>query len=271
MQAEYYKTGIAVFGDTLTWRENLYQLGGIFNKNLGGRIGWFFKKESEPVLMQFIANANAGAIQPLPSTKGQRGQQQVTATPQMVPFGQVQQAMSPQDAMVRLTLNATQPQKTPQDAMEHFLQPVTLPGTTFTPQQALTLLNGGRPNIPQPRPLVPAPVAVGITTPTTVNYPNTFIAADGVTYQIVMQTVPLPHVGQTIIFRDDGNVDVQLVITKVVSFDHIRVSRVDRTNVQDDDVLEDAHVIVIDGKWRIASANFLDVQHHYTLTFLPKQ
>ena len=72
LQAAYYGKGIAVYGPTQAWKEDLKALGGKYNSNLGGQPGWIFGAGREQALMQFIANANAGVIAPTPVPAGAR-------------------------------------------------------------------------------------------------------------------------------------------------------------------------------------------------------
>ncbi len=72
------------------------------NGNLKGRPGWIFQRNKEAELMQFIAQAQQGLIQPAAPTTTQTAFP--IATPQLSPFGQTQPAMTPQAAMARLTI-----------------------------------------------------------------------------------------------------------------------------------------------------------------------
>ena len=93
--AAYYGKGIAVYGPTQAWKEDLKTLGGRYNPNLGGQPGWIFGKAREPELMQFLANANAGVVRPTPAPVAQRSpyRQQapaIQAMPGMAPLPTIQ-------------------------------------------------------------------------------------------------------------------------------------------------------------------------------------
>lgn len=249
LNAEYYGQGIAVFGDTLTWKENIKQLGGgSFNKNLNGNPGWIFPKTAEPTVMQFIANANAGLVQPIPDPKRTFPQFQQTpqqfAQPQMVPFGQVQPVMTPQAAMTRLLV--AQPQvPTPT------LNRVGIPAPA-----------------PSPRQLVPAPVTVAPATPTAVMFPNIFMAADGLTYQIVMYTVPRPTLGQRCLVQvgeAEINYTVSTVPTPEAITDSVLITQEPEAGTtwpQEGGPVSRA--VLSAGKWQIHG-----MQDEHTVTFLP--
>lgn len=255
LNAEYYGQGIAVFGDTMTWKENIKQLGGgSFNKNLNGSPGWIFPKTAEPVVMQFIANANAGLVQPIPDPKRVAPQfQQVPqqfAQPQMVPFGQVQPVMSPQAAMTRLMV--AQPQ-------------VPQPGFTVpTP----TLNRVGIPvPAPSPRQLVPAPVTAAPATPTAVTFPNIFMAADGLTYQIVMYTVPLPSLNQRCVVKvgeAEINYTVVTITTPGAPVDSVFITQDLTPEAEAGTEPPMSRAVLSAGKWQIHG-----MQDEHSVTFLP--
>lgn len=64
----YTDKSFAVFGDTKTWKNNLLNLGGRFNRNLGGNAGFIFSNKKAEDVQQFINSAAAGQVQPLPDT-----------------------------------------------------------------------------------------------------------------------------------------------------------------------------------------------------------
>ncbi|MEO6068885.1 MAG: hypothetical protein ABIQ41_13015 [Gemmatimonadales bacterium] len=241
MQAEYYKNSLAVFGNTKPWKENIKQLGGSFNGNLAGRPGWVFKKELEPIVMQFIANANAGYIQPIAPAAPTP-----VAQPQMVPFGQVAPALTPQDAMARLTMQ--QPQ-----------MPVTMPQVP-TPQQ---------PQMPVMMPQVPTPQPARLLTPLPqlVKFPNVFVAADGVVYQMIMYVVPVPQVGQTVTLSmgtGDARVGavykVEEILSSLEQIDDILIKREAVEEGEEDQV---SRAVIMAGKWQIPG---LGAEHSLTFS-----
>lgn len=70
-----YGKGLAVFGDTKPWKENLKSMGGKYNGSLKpyGQDsppvpGWIFGKAKEDELNQFVQQALSGQIQPTPFT-----------------------------------------------------------------------------------------------------------------------------------------------------------------------------------------------------------
>lgn len=248
MQAEYYTDrSIAVTGNTKPWKENLKALGGSFNMNLRGRPGWIFPRTQEASVMQFIANANAGMIQPI------QPQQQQVATPQMVPMGQIQPAMTPQAALARLTIQPGQP-ASPGQTMQ-LGQPIQPPMPTVQIPAQFT------------RPLEPQPVVVVGTQPMPMRFPNMFVAADGLTYQIVMYTVPLPNRGQRITL-DVGEHLLEYVVSaaqkEMGPFDEIFITQVRTADMDPAEQLATSRAVLINGEWKIAG-----MQEEHTLTFQP--
>jgi hypothetical protein len=250
MQAEYYSDkSIAIFGETKPWASDLRGLGGSFNKNLRGRPGWIFPRTKEAELMQFIANANAGMIQPTAP---------VTTQAQLVPFGATPMAMSPQAAMARLQiaqpaitqLQIGQPAPAPQPMITPFVpSPSPAPLPTIAP-------------IITPAPVTPAPTAVLPPQPATVAYPNLFTAADGLTYQIIIYTVPLPTVGQrmTLTINVDPETVVEYTVRSIEKqtppFDTITIGPVEG------DAPEVSRAVLVNGVWKIEG-----MQIPHTLTF----
>lgn len=237
MQAEYYKGGIAVFGNTKPWKENLKAIGGSFNKNLDGRAGWVFRKADEATVMQLIANANAGVIQPMTAAAPQVGAIPV-AQPQMVPMGLVQPAMTPQAAMTRLVVAAP-------------VQPV------------------------QPRTPIAVPMPeIGTRSPLlTLGFPTAARARDGLVYQIVMYTVPMPSEGQKLILKvraAELNYTVAAIVAAAspAPIEEILVRHelpaTAEPGAQEQEALSRA--ILSEGKWQIQG-----LHDDHTITFLPMQ
>ncbi|CAH6419974.1 Hypothetical protein HVR_LOCUS1031 [uncultured virus] len=254
MQAVYYsEKSIAVFGDTKPWAANLRALGGKFNGNLGGRPGWIFQRAKEGELMQFIVNANAGVIQAAP-------QPTTVAQPTMVPQGFMQPAMTPQDAMARLTI--AQP-ALPQAATPTIPFPqVPLPGTlptiqpivrgAVTPQLTLAV------NVPKPlSPTIPKPFVPLPTQPTVVNHPNLFTAGDGLAYQVVMYTLPLPQVNQRVTLSiGENNIEYRVSAMEKTSppYDSILITRLpaeDVPQVEDAEEQPTSKAILMNGEWKV--------------------
>ena len=228
MQAEYYKGGIAVFGNTRPWKENLKAIGGSFNKNLDGRAGWVFRKADEATVMQLIANANAGLIQPMTAAAPQVGAIPV-AQPQMVPMGLVQPAMTPQAAMTRLVVAAPVQPAQPRT-------PIAVPA-------------------PQPQLL-------------TLGLPTVARARDGLVYQIVMYTVPMPSEGQKLILKVRA-AELHYTVATIIAaappapIEEILV-RYELPATAEQEPLSRA--ILSEGKWQIQG-----MQDAHTITFLPMQ
>ena len=241
MQAEYYTDkSIAVFGETKPWAANLRALGGKFNGNLKGRPGWIFQRAKETELMNFIAQATQGLIQPMEQTTTQTGYP--VATPQMVPFGQTQPAMTPQAAMNRLAV--TQPMgQTP-------LPQVTLPFQ----QQTI-------------KPLTPQPMTILQPQPVTVGFPNMFTAADGLTYQIIMYTAPIPTIGQRVtLSMGDFNVDYNITaIQKTTApIDDILITQILPVDTEPGTQAPVSRAIIMNGRWQVHC-----MQDDHTITFQP--
>lgn len=243
MQAENYTDkSIAVFGETKPWAENLKQLGGKFNSSLRGRPGWIFSRTKEIELMQFINQANQGLVQPIPPSYQQQQpyQQRVYQPPTMVPFAATQPAFTPQAAMATLKLGqppiaqVIMPGGLPQ------IQPVVLPMKPASPQRMTVL---------------PAQ-------PSIVNYPNMFVGGDGLNYQIIIYTVPVPSTGQRVTVTV-GNDNLEYVVSAVqktsAPFDDILITQV-RTELGAEP--ETSRAIIMNGKWQVHC-----MQDEHTLTF----
>lgn len=249
MQAEYYSDkSIAVFGETKPWATNLIALGGKFNANLKGRTGWIFSRKKEAELMKFIAQAQQGLIQPAAPVTTQTNHP--IATPKMVPFGQTQAAMTPQAAMDRLTI--AQPQvPTPQ---------MTIP----FPQVAMPQI---QPVVTVPKPLSPKPTTVLPTQPVTIGFPNMFTAADGLTYQIIMYTAPVPTVGQRVtitVGENTLNYTVSAIQKQTAPIDDILISQVLPEDAEPGTEAPVSRAIIMNGKWQVHC-----MQDEHTLTFQP--
>ena len=254
MQAEQYTDkSFAVFGDTKPWSNNLKGLGGKFNGNLRGRPGWIFTNAKQAEVMQFLGQVQAGQIQPTPQASYQ------VAQPQLAPFGATQPAMTPQTALNRLQIAQPTipfPQPTPQ---------IAFPSIAVPFPQIQPLVGTVPVNVPKPvSPVVPKPVTMLPAQATTVNYPNLFTAADGLQYQIVMYTVPLPSVGQRVTLTVGENV-VEYVVSNIESvtppFDSILIAPV---NNEQDQEQQMSRAVLAKGKWQICG-----LQDDHTITFHP--
>lgn len=250
LQPEYYKSGIAVFGDTKPWAVNLRQLGGSFNKNLGGRPGWVFARNQESQVLTFISQAQQGLIQPTAYTQQTNTYAQPTP---MAPFGQTQPAMTPMAAMARLTLQ----------------QPVVAqpPLTLTQPVVAQPPLTLTQPTPMLPQPVTPPPVTVLPSQPLTVTFPNMFVAADGLTYQIIMYTVPVPTVGQVVtLATGDATIEytVSAIEKQTAPLDSILLAQTLPDTAEEGTQAPTSRAIVANGTWKIHG-----MQNDHTLTFHP--
>jgi hypothetical protein len=301
MEASYYSDkAIAVFGNTQPWASNLRELGGSFNRRLQGKPGWIFPKTKEPQLMQFIAQANAGQIQPTPYTgpksSYQAAQQQAipygVTQQQVVPYGATQPAMTPEEARMRLqiaqpTLQGSFPQvavpvqPTLQGSFPQVAVPVqsTFQGSfpqVAVPVQQAQLVPLPQITIPLPKiepiiniarpasPLTPKPVTVLPQRSTTVSYPNSFTAADNLQYQIVMYTVPLPSVGQRLTLNAGEN-QMEYTVSSIESvnppIDSILITPV---QVEENEEPQVSRGILVKGQWKISG-----LEDEHTVTFHP--
>ena len=218
LNAEYYKSGLAVFGDTTKWKENLKVMGGKFNRNLGGKAGWIFFNETQgqPVqgsskeqeVMQFIANANAGVVQPIPFAAYSPRQTAAAPAPMVAP-GIPQPAMTPEAALERLLTTR------------------------------------------------PAAAEVTVSVPQRVNFPNRFQGADGVAYQVIVYTAPLPVVGQQV----DLTLGQNILSYEVLELE-TEESPVDSILLKRTDIDETSRAVLTAGKWQIAG-----LMDSHTLSF----
>lgn len=256
MEAVYYKNGIAIFGNTQPWKEQLKQLGGRYNPHLEGpggfedqkRPGWVFNKNLEPQLLNFIAQANSGAI-PQPATQSYQNYQRPQQQPQIISPYQTPVALSPRSAINRL--NISQPNMSPQ----------TIGRSSVLPQ-INPLITGNRPLSPSQRPLSPSrsiqPLAVLPTTvlqsvPQKLNFPNLYTAADGLTYQIIIYTVPLPTVGQRILLNVNGS-NFEYNVTQVkesAPFDEMIITQVSNPEIEQPTEPQISQAVIINGQWKI--------------------
>lgn len=262
MQAEYYsEKSIAVFGETKPWSTNLRNLGGKFNGKLRRGPGWIFQREKEPELMQFIAQANAGQVQPSPQAVTQTAYP--VTQPTMVPFGATQPAMTPQAAMMRLQV--AQPAiPYPQQTGQNQFPQIGVPTPGLPPIQPITMPV----QVPRPAsPLVPQPVAVIQQQPTVVNYPNLFTAADGLQYQIILYTAPIPSVGQRVTLTVGDNVleyTVSGIEATTAPIDSIFLTPSPADDAPVDEEPAVSRAIIMKGQWKIHC-----MQDDHTLTFYP--
>lgn len=205
---QYSEKSIAVFGNYSPWANDLLRLGGRPNANLRGRPGYIFGLKSAQAVVDFVNQANAGQVMP---TVGAVVARPVmlgpVATPApMVARTAVAPALSPRTAVLQATQAAPAYVAAP---LRPAVQPVAqLPGTA-----------------------------------TTVNYPNLFTAADGLTYQIMVITVPLPEAGQRVHLAV-GDVQIPYHISEVEK-------AYSALMLKDGTDTELSRIVIIGDKWQI--------------------
>jgi len=92
------------------------------------------------------------------------------------------------------------------------------------------------------------------STNTVLNYPNRFIAADNLSYQIIVQTCFLPYVNQKVtVNHTNGSFDSTVIdINDGFSVNDILLT------YQEDDITKQTRAVIINGKWQI---HLLAVDH----------
>lgn len=104
LYANYYKSDkIIVLGNTKRWKENLKALGCRYVAHVPeyeNKAGWMCSKSQQESVMQFIADANAGLVQP--KAWAPSNTVQATPTAPLVGRDPTVAAMSPEDAVALL-------------------------------------------------------------------------------------------------------------------------------------------------------------------------
>lgn len=172
LQANYYGKGIAVYGPTQAWKEDLKAMGGKYNSNLGGQPGWIFGAGREQALMQFIANANAGAIMPTPVPAGARSPYRAQQVQQAVQQPYVAQPIFQQPYVAQPGLPA--------------IQPIVRPVLQIQPAHQI-------PQAQRMSPLV-ATNAESTSDPSLLRFKD----QSGQVYEIQWYAVPVPELGQQV-------------------------------------------------------------------------
>lgn len=93
------------------------------------------------------------------------------------------------------------------------------------------------------------------TTSNSLEYPNRFIASDGLSYQIIIQTCPLPQLNQKVTVKyPDFSFDciVSDIDDKSLPINDIYLT------YQDNDVMKKTRAVIVNGKWQI---HLLDTNH----------
>jgi len=84
-----------------------------------------------------------------------------------------------------------------------------------------------------------------LSTNTVLNYPNRFIAADNLSYQIIVQTCILPHVNQKVtVNHTSGSFDSTVININENANDIL-------LTYQEDDTTKQTRAVIINGKWQI--------------------
>lgn len=257
MNAVYYTDkSIAVFGDTKPWVNELKQLGGKFNSRLTGGAGWIFPKSKEQELVQFINNANGGLLQPEGSG---------TQLAKLQPRTTMQPAMSPRTALNKLQSSQQQTQMSPRALTTQQAQISARPSyqqQLQQPQQQLQQLQQMQQQSQQQMQRQSQPIKPASTLqsqPIQLNYPNLFLGADGLQYQIIVMTVPNPVVGQHVTVKVE-EVSIPYVVSEIEKNTHpndqIIISSVQQS---EGDEINYARAFIKNGEWQIEG---MDSQPH---------
>lgn len=108
----------------------------------------------------------------------------------------------------------------------------------------------GRPVIlPKSKPIVIIPKTKLETTLNNINYPNNFTASDGVSYQIIIQTCPLPKLDQIVTLKYQG----QNYEYRVTKFNvNNPITDIELLSLADQSTV--ARAVVLNGKWQLFAA-----------------
>jgi hypothetical protein len=177
--------------------------------------------------MDFVTNANSGVIQP---TSQQIFPSVSPYQQRVAPFGSTRPALSPRTAINQLA--------------------------TASP------VASSQPLMTQPAPLFPTapqPVTVLPTVQQTLNFPNMFTAADGLSYQIIVLTVPLPRIGQKVTLTvGDNAIDYAITDTnKDGLVNDIILTRIISPPTEGETAPEPemTQAVIINGRWQIFGYN----------------
>jgi len=103
--------------------------------------------------------------------------------------------------------------------------------TNNTNKKKLTIIDKSKSSLP--------------STNTVLNYPNRFIAADNLSYQIIVQTCILPHVNQKVtVNHTSGSFDSTVTNINENANDIL-------LTYQEDDITKQTRAVIINGKWQI--------------------
>lgn len=219
MEAQYYSDrSIAVFGDSEPWKENLKQLGGRFNRYLD------YKDQNGNIIKTpgwIFPKSKESAIVKFINDANANAIKILPPQPPSPLLATVYPSQpptqSPSQPPSRRVVSKTKVVKSVKASDQH---------------------NRGKVDL----------------TPTKVSFPNMFVGADNLNYQIILYTVVMPSVNQLF----DIQVGDQILNYKVITiekqeapFDSIIVAPVDNNETL-------SRAVVINGRWKIEG---MDVEH----------
>ena len=115
-----------------------------------------------------------------------------------------------------------------------------------------------------PSPIIPNPVEIQPAQPAMVNYPNLFTAADGLQYQIILYTAPMPSLGQRVTLalqESEFEYQVLQIESTNLPIDSIIIGPVTEDNSTADNS-QLSRAIITKGEWKIHG-----FQQDHSLTF----
>ena len=166
IQLAYYgDTSLIITGETYNLRNNIKSLGGTWDK---AAKGWKFARGINDVnlapLAAFVEQVNNGSL--------------------------------------NIQNSSTQQQQSYQTAAQYNnLVSKDSNSNAFTPDQAINMLQNNIGSVKSPTRLNIQPLSIKPSHPINLNIPNVFVAADGLQYQIIIQTVPLPVLNQKVVLQ----------------------------------------------------------------------
>jgi hypothetical protein len=85
------------------------------------------------------------------------------------------------------------------------------------------------------------------STKSSINYPNRFVGSDGLSYQIIINTCPLPYLNQkvTVKYSDDSFDSTISDINEGSPINNIVLT------YQEEDIVKQTRAIIMNGKWQI--------------------
>lgn len=223
---DYSEKAIAVFGDTRNYKEELKALGGTFASKLSGGPGWIFSKRNVDAILNFVQQVNSG-------TYIKQQVQPVYTQPRLQPIQPIQQLQRPiavvPSGLGTLPLQPRSPTLVSSGLSTLSTVPIQPRSPTLVPSAQIAL------------PLQQSPKIIPQTRlESNAEFPNRFVAADGLNYQVIIYTVPLPQLNQIV------NVTIG---EEVITYTVVGVkqgSYIDSINLSDG-----LEASLIAGKWKI--------------------